>query len=87
MAWETTEPVVNTNLVARAEAEPRIKALAVEQGIDGTFKVFYDGAMISSPSQLPEQVDMTKVRVSEVMNQAACKTVKKTVKKVVKRKK
>jgi hypothetical protein len=69
MAWDTAN---GGNLVPRAEAEPKIKALALAQGIDGTFKVFYDGAMISTPSQLPEQVDMSKVRVSEVMNQAAC---------------
>jgi len=64
--WNTA----SSTLVPRSEAEPKIKALAVAQGIDGTFKVFYDGAMISTPSQLPEMVDMGKVRVSEVMNQA-----------------
>lgn len=71
--WDTAS---NSNLVPRADAEGKIKQLAVDQGIDGTFKVFYDGAMISSPSQLPEQVDMSKVRVSEVMNQAAKKPAK-----------
>jgi hypothetical protein len=80
MSWETTGAVPT---VTRAEAETKIKALAVAQGIDGTFKVFYNGAMISTPSQLPEAVDMSKVRVSEVMNQAAC--AKKPAKKVAKK--
>lgn len=67
--WNTETPVTT---IPRAQAEAKIKELAVEQGIDGTFKVFYNDQMISSPSQLPEQVDMNLVRVSEVMNQAAC---------------
>jgi len=60
----------NSQLVPKAEAQFKIQALATEQGIRGTFKVFYNGVIVTDPSELPEQVDMTKIKVSNVLDQA-----------------
>ncbi len=61
----------NTNLVPKAEAANKIQEMATAQGIRGTFKVFYNGTIITDPSELPEQVDMTKIKVSNVLDQAS----------------
>lgn len=66
MSWNA-----NTNLVAREEAEAKIGEMAKAKGIKGSFKVFYDGSIIEDPSDLPDQVDMTKVKVSATLDQAA----------------
>lgn len=63
-AWETSRGI------SRAEAIERIKALAEEQGISGAFKVAYDGRSIDTEQGLPERVDMDKVTVSGVHDQA-----------------
>lgn len=63
--WNT-----NKNLVPREEAEAKIAQLAKDKGIKGSFKVFYDGSIVEDPSDLPEQVDMTKVKVSATLDQA-----------------
>ena len=60
----------SSNTVPRADAIKKITELAVEQGLKGTFKVFYNGSIVADPSNLPEQVDMDKVSVSAVMDQA-----------------
>lgn len=65
MTWNANE-----NLVARAEAEGKIGELARSKGIKGSFKVFYDGSLIEDPTDLPDQVDMTKVKVSATLDQA-----------------
>ena len=56
--------------ISRDEARPQIEEMAREQGIAGAFKVFYDGELCATPSDLPEQIDMNKVRVSAVLDQA-----------------
>lgn len=60
----------NDNLVSREQAESKIGELAKSKGIKGSFKVFYDGGIIEDPTDLPEQVDMTKVKVSATLDQA-----------------
>lgn len=64
-AWDN-----NSNTVSRDEAQVKIKALATEKGIKGAFKVFYDGEVIADPSDLPDQVDMTLIKVSNTLDQA-----------------
>lgn len=66
--WNTGDAQPTT--VSRDEAKKKIIELAKAEGYDGAFKVFYDGAMIADPNNLPEQVDMTKITVSEVLDQA-----------------
>lgn len=58
------------NLVPRAEAIDKITKLAKDKGYKGTFKVLYNNEVIADPSDLPEQVDMSKVKVSAVLDQA-----------------
>lgn len=65
MVWETNE-----NEVTKEEAKNQIVTMAKDQGIKGAFKVFYDNALMSTPDDLPDMVDMTKVRVSAVLDQA-----------------
>lgn len=65
--WNTAD---SNSLVSRDEAKKQIIAMAKDEGYNGAFKVFYDGAMIADPNTLPEQVDMSKVTVSEVLDQA-----------------
>lgn len=64
-AWNS-----GSSTVSREEAIAKTQAMANEQGIRGAFKVFYDGNIIANPSDLPEHVDMTKVKVSNVLDQA-----------------
>jgi hypothetical protein len=64
MTWETG------TMITREEAITRIKEMAKAQGIAGAFKVFYDDAMIANPNDLPAQVDMGKVKVSAVLDNA-----------------
>jgi hypothetical protein len=66
MNWDTSA----NNTISRAEAQVEIVAKAQNEGINGAFKVFYDGELVVTPSDLPEQVDMNKVRVSAVLDQA-----------------
>ena len=65
MTWNAS-----SNTISREEAKSRIITMATEQGIKGAFKVFYDNALMTTPDDLPEQVDMSKVRVSAVLDQA-----------------
>lgn len=65
MAWNANE-----NLVAREEAEAKIGELAKSKGIKGSFKVFYNDEIIEDPTDLPDMVDMTKVKVSATLDQA-----------------
>lgn len=64
-AWE-----VNDGLVTRAEAVVKIQEKAKAEGLTGAFKVFYDGSLVAGASDLPEMVDMTKVRVSAKLDNA-----------------
>jgi hypothetical protein len=63
--WTTGTPSIT-----RAAAIEAIKAKAVEQGYKGSFKVHYDGTLVDSPATLPDMVDMSKVTISSVLNQA-----------------
>lgn len=63
-AWRTG------STVPRDEAQAKIEKMAADQGIKGPFKVFYNNEIVTDPEDLPEQVDMSKVKVSAVMNQA-----------------
>ena len=56
--------------VTKAEAIVKIKDMAKAQGLKGTFKVFYNDEVIADPNDLPESVDMLKVKVSAVLDQA-----------------
>ena len=64
-AWST-----GTNTVSRDEAKTKIVHLARQQGIQGAFKVFHQGNLISNPDALPAQVNMEEVSVSAVLDQA-----------------
>lgn len=66
MTWNTTP----SGTVTRAEAIARITEMAKEDGITGSFKVYYDNALIANPNDLPEQVDLGKIRVSAVLDNA-----------------
>ena len=57
-------------MLDRESAKTRILAMASDQGIEGAFKVFYDDQLMSTPDDLPSQVNMELVRVSEVLDQA-----------------
>lgn len=64
-AWNT-----GAATISREEAQTKITEKARTEGITGSFKVYYDGRMISSPTDLPAQVDMSKVRVSSMLDNA-----------------
>ena len=66
MTWNT-EP---TGTVARAVAIERITEMAKDDGITGSFKVYYNDALIANPNDLPEQVELSKIRVSAVLDNA-----------------
>lgn len=59
-----------SSLTPRAEAIGKITELATSKGLKGTFKVLYNGSVVADPSNLPDQVDMSKVQVSAVLDQA-----------------
>ena len=63
-AWRSEDTVT------KAEAISKIKDLAKAQGLKGTFKVFYNDEVIADPNDLPDSVDMLKVKVSAVLDQA-----------------
>lgn len=63
-AWEAG------NTISKAQAIINIKEMAIAKGFKGAFKVLYNGDIIADPSELPEQVDMSKVQVSAVLHQA-----------------
>lgn len=65
-AWDASQ----STLVARDVAKARIIEMAKEQGYTGAFKVFYNGTMVTDPSNLPDQVDLAQITVSEVLDQA-----------------
>lgn len=65
MSWNANE-----NLVSREAAEGKIGELAKSKGIKGSFKVFYNGSIVEDPTDLPDMVDMTKVKVSATLDQA-----------------
>lgn len=58
------------NTVSRDEAKGKIIQMAKDKGIAGAFKVFYEGALVSNPDNLPERVIMDSVSVSAVLDQA-----------------
>ena len=65
---------LNTNTVSRNEAGAWIARQAEEQGIGNSFKVYYDGAIMGKLEDLPEQVDLDKLRVSAALDQAGIDT-------------
>ena len=69
MSWETAATPVE-GLIARNDAITRITVQAREDGITGSFKVFYNEQLVANPTDLPEQVDMNLVRVSAVHDNA-----------------
>ncbi len=71
MAWENdpVAPAPATTL-GRDAAIARIKEIAREDGITGSFKVFYQDNLIANPTDLPEQVNMELVKVSAVLDNA-----------------
>lgn len=64
MTWNTDD--APTNMLPKADAIKRIVERAEEDGIKGDFKVYYDGALIADPNNLPDSVDIDKVSVSTV---------------------
>ncbi len=64
MNWETQESL------SRDDALKAISDKAKDEGISGAFKVYYNGRLIATPEDLPDQVDMRDVRVSSVLNNA-----------------
>lgn len=65
--WNTSG---ENTMVTKAEAADKIKKLAEDKGLKGTFKVFYDGEIVADPNDLPDSVDMKLVEVSAVLDQA-----------------
>lgn len=61
---------MQTGTVTRDEAKKAIIEKAKEAGINGAFKVFYRDNLISTPDDLPAQLNMEDVRVSAVLDQA-----------------
>ena len=66
MTWSTG------NTVSREEAQGRISDMEKDQGINGAFKVYYESRsnQIVTPSDLPENVDLSKVIISASLDQA-----------------
>lgn len=58
------------NTVSRDAAKATIIKMATDQGIKGAFKTFYDGKLIATPADLPEQVTISLIKVSAVLDQA-----------------
>ncbi len=69
MTWDQNSTV--SPALTRDEAIAKIKVIAREQGYTGGFKVTYEGNEIITPNDLPNAVDMTKVKVSSKLNNAA----------------
>ncbi len=67
MTWDQES---NITLVTREVAIGKIKELAKQQGYTAGFKVEYDGSEIETPNQLPDAVDMTKVKIGSKLNNA-----------------
>ena len=65
-AWFTS----GSNTVSKAEAVTAIIKLAEDCSIRGSFKTYYDGSLIADSDDLPNQVDMSKIRVSAIADQA-----------------
>ena len=57
------------NMITRDEAVRKIGEDARNQGLN-TWKVFYNGAIVATPSDLPDMVDYSMVTLSAVLNQA-----------------
>jgi hypothetical protein len=70
-------------LIPKQEAVGKIQEKARAQGFaaGATIKVFYDGRQVVTPADLPDQVDMNKIEISSVLNNAAKKSAKKGKKK------
>lgn len=64
MVWEANSKV------SRNEAQTHIQKMAQDEGIHGAFKVFYNGNIVATPNDLPEEVDLDKIEVSAVLDQA-----------------
>lgn len=69
MVWDSNTPAP-VNTITREEAIQHCIAKAKEEGINGAFKVFYDGRMIANPSDLPDTVIKDKLVVSIVTDNA-----------------
>lgn len=67
MTWDESS---NITLVTREVAIAKIKEMAKAQGYTGGFKVVYDDSEIETPNQLPDAVDMSKVKVASKLNNA-----------------
>ena len=63
-AWETSENV------SREDAIKKIQEMAKQDGISGSFKVFYNDRLVANPEDLPETVDMERIRVSATLDNA-----------------
>ena len=63
-------PWIAGTTVTREEAIRLIKEKARSEGLPSAFKVYYEGNEVVNPTSLPEQVDMSLVRVSAVFDQA-----------------
>lgn len=59
------------NSVTRSEAGAYIARKAEEQGIGNSFKVLYNGGIISRLEELPDMVDLNLLRLSAALDQAA----------------
>lgn len=67
-AWNTEDNA--PEMLTREAAQTAIAAKAREEGITGSFKVYYNGSLVSSPNDLPASVNMSLVRVSAMFDNA-----------------
>lgn len=65
--WNTSG---SDNTVSREDAIKKVQEMAKDQGIRGSFKVFFEDRLIPNPNDLPERVDMSKVKVSATLDNA-----------------
>ena len=71
MSFNTNDAVLSSNnTVSRDEAKALILEKARNEGIEGAFKVFHQGQMVSNPDDLPDTVNMEEISVSAVLDQA-----------------
>ena len=68
---DNTQGTLPEGHVTRDMAKGRIIELAKAQGIQGSFKVFYQNNLISTPDELPDTLTLGDVRVSAVLDQAS----------------
>jgi hypothetical protein len=69
MTWDTNENTAEEIVtISRADAIVAIKKMAKDNGYN-KFRVTYEGDEIEA-SDLPDDVDMSKVRISAMLNNA-----------------